>query len=184
MTPFLLTSLRRCFVSRHLFRLCSMRSQGRRVFCRDRGICVIRFFRRSIFTISRRTSSGNGVMLRCIPPSDFFCPLYLAFRKKVPPIFDTNLTRVDLKSLRRWLSDSWRWQYLAVATCSGCVSKPLARIQRFWRTKMERQDYVRFLEDNLWIWREIPIEWIEVEKNLGLDEFERNMAPCAECGKM
>jgi len=92
------------------------------------------------------------------------------------------LTDIELKSQRRWLSDSWGWQYLTKAPCTRCPSKPLARIQRFWRTKMERDDYIQFLLDNLWIWREIPIDWIET--NLDKDEYERNMEPCRFCGRV
>jgi hypothetical protein len=47
---------------------------------------------------------------------------------------------------------------------------------------MERGDYIQFLQDNLWVWREIPINWIET--NLEMDVYEMSRDPCAYCGRI
>jgi len=47
---------------------------------------------------------------------------------------------------------------------------------------MGRADYIEFLQNNLWIWREIPMD--VSERNLELNEYERNRDPCIFCGRI
>jgi hypothetical protein len=54
----------------------------------------------------------------------------------------------------------------------------LFRVKKFWQTEMTREDYMQFILDNLWIWREIPIA--RAEKILK-DASDEGMRPCPIC---
>ncbi len=86
---------------------------------------------------------------------------------------------------RLWLSDIWLQHYSKESAyfkrCLDCSCRSLARVQRLWESGITREDYIRFLRDNSWIWAIEPGWAMEERLKADPDSFEMNQAPCKRC---
>ena len=106
-----------------------------------------------------------------------------AFYKQVGRSHITYVVKIayllEAETQRTWLSANWRWQYRKDDPCPRCLPKALKRVHGLWNTTMSRTDYLCFLTENLWIWREMP--FYEIEKDMANGDRDKDLPLCSAC---